>query len=154
MKKILLTLFVLVFGMNVFAADQDEVLKFFNGFVAASNSYSSSLLDMYSDNARIIRQVVKPNGSTANAYFTMDQYAGQMRISAKLAKLRKYKNNYSNIRVTKLSDGYKIDSLRQPSGEDYKLKAYLVVKKNGIGNWKIVEELMQTKEQIFLKYAK
>ena len=47
---------------------------------------------------------------------------------------------------------YKVSSLRQPKGETYKLKTYMVVKKIN-GKWQITEEMMQTKEQIFLKYA-
>ena len=37
---------------------------------------------------------------------------------------------------------------------DYKLNSIMVVQKQPNGNWLIVEETMQTKEQIFLKYAK
>lgn len=154
MKKILLTLFILMFGLGVFAGEQEEALKFFHSFVNASNNYSPSLINMYSPNAKIIRQVVKPNGQTANAPFTMSQYATQMRLSSKVAKIKNYKNYYSNIRVTKVANGYRIDSLRKPSASDYKLKASTVVQKQSDGKWLIVEEMMQTKEQIFLKYAK
>ena len=76
-----------------------------------------------------------------------------MKIGQAGAKLRKYKNNYSNITVTPVENGFKVSSLRQPSGETYKLKAYMVVQKQASGKWLIVEELMQTKEQIFLRYA-
>ena len=37
--------------------------------------------------------------------------------------------------------------------ETYKLKTYMIVKKQPSGKWLIVEEMMQTKQQIFLKYA-
>lgn len=154
MKKILLLLVVMMFGMGVFASDQDDALNFFNSFVSASNNYSPVLLNMYSDNAKIIRQVVKPNGQLANAYFSIDDYKGQMKLSAKLAKIKKYKNNYSNVSVAKVSNGYKISALRQPSGENYKLKAYTIVQKQPSGKWLIVEEMMQTKVQTLLKYAK
>lgn len=153
-KKILLTLFILMFGLGVFAGEQEDALKFFHSFVNASNNYSPSLINMYSPNAKIIRQVVKPNGQTANAPFTMSQYATQMKLSSKIAKIKNYKNYYSNIRVTKVANGYRIDSLRKPSASDYKLKASTVVQKQSDGKWLIVEEMMQTKEQIFLKYAK
>lgn len=153
MKRIFLTFFILMFGLGAFAGEKDDALAFFNNFVSASNSYSPSILNMYSDNAKIIRQVVKPNGQTVNVYFSMDDYRKQMKISEKLAKLRKYKNYYSDINVTKVSNGYRIDALRKPSASDYKLKTSTVVQKQN-GKWIIVEELMQTKEQIFLKYAK
>lgn len=154
MKKIFLVLSILVFGLSVNAAEIDEARAFFNSFVNASNTYNPNLLNMYSDNAKIIRQVVKPDGTTANAPFSMSDYRTQMKISEGVAKVRKYKNYYSDIRVSKVSNGYKINALRKPSASDYKLKAIMVVQKQPNGKWLIIEETMQTKEQIFLKYAK
>lgn len=154
MKKILLILMVLAFGLGVFAGEPQDAMDFFNSFVSASNNYSPSLLNMYSNDAKIIRQIVKPDGTTANAYFTADQYRGQLRISEKIAKIRKYKNYYSNINMTKVSNGYKISAMRKPSLSDYKLKTYVIVQKQPDGKWLIVEEMMQTKEQIFLKYVR
>ena len=154
MKKIILTLFILIFGLSAFAGEQEDALAFFNNFVSASNSYSPTILMMYSDNAKITRQVVKPNGQLVNVAFPLSTYKSQIKLSGKLAKLRNYKNYYSNIKVSKVANGYKIESLRKPSSSDYKLKSFVVVQKQPSGNWLIVEELMQTKEQVFLKYAK
>lgn len=154
MKKIVLVLIAFIFGLSVNAAEIDEARAFFNSFVTASNTYSPTLLGMYSDNAKIIRQVVKPDGTTANAPFKMSDYRTQMKISEGIAKARKYKNYYSDIKVSKVSNGYRIDALRKPSASDYKLKAVMVVQKQPNGKWLIVEETMQTKEQIFLKYVK
>lgn len=154
MKKIVLTMIFLLMGLGVFASEQDDALKFFNSFIQASNSYSPTLLNMYSDNAKIIRQVVKPDGKLVNIPFSMHDYKTQMKLSAKLAKLKHYKNEYSGISVTKAQNGYRIDSMRKPSLSDYKLKSSVVVQKQPNEKWIIVEELMQTKEQIFLKYAK
>ena len=39
-------------------------------------------------------------------------------------------------------------------GEKYKLKSYMIVQKQPDGKWLIVEEMMQTKVQSFLKYAR
>ena len=154
MKKFLLTFIFLMFGLGAFATEQQEALNFFNSFVQASNSYSSSVLNMYSDDAKIIRQVVKPDGKLVNVPFSIGDYRKQMKLSSKIAKLKQYKNQYSNVSVTKTSNGYKIDSMRKPSLSDYKLKSSMVVRKQPDGKWLIVEELMQTKEQVFLKYAK
>jgi len=154
MKKLILTVMTLIIGLGAFAGEPEDALKFFNSYVQASNSYSSSLLDMYSDDAKIIRQVVKPDGKTVNVPFKIDTYRKQLKISSKLAKIKNYKNNYSNTSVTKVANGYKIDSLRQPGGDKYKLKSTMLVQKQPNGKWLIVEELMQTKEQIFLKYVK
>lgn len=158
MKRLLLMFILfgmfLFTGVKTFADESQEALQFFNSYVNAANTYSNTLPSYYSPNAKIIRQVVKPDGGTANAYTDTATYVKQMKIGQATAKVRKYTNSYSNISVQSLGDGkYKISSLRQPKGETYKLKAYMIVKKIN-GKWQIIEELMQTKEQIFLKYAK
>ena len=156
MKKILLPIAMLILlSFPAFADEAQEALAFFQNYVNAANTYSNTIAGMYSPSAKIIRQVVKPDGTTANAYTDTATYIKQMRIGQAGAKLRHYKNSYSNITVTPMGDGkYKISSLRQPSGETYKLKTYMIVKKQPDGKWLIVEELMQTKEQIFLRYVK
>lgn len=154
-KTILSILVLLVFSAAVFADNQQDALNFYKSYIEAANSYSNSVTDMYSKNAKIIRQVVKPDGTTANAYTDADTYIKQMKIGQAGAKLRQYKNYYSDIKITKINDKkYKISSLRQPSGETYKLKTYAIVQKQSNGKWLIVEEMMQTKQQIFLRYVK
>lgn len=154
MKNLLIAFMVMIVGLSALADDKSEALAFFNSYVQASNNYSSSLLNMYSDNAKIVRQVVKPDGTLVNVPFSVTDYKSQLRLSSKLAKIRHYKNYYSDISVIKVTNGYKIDAMRKPSLSDYKLRASMVVQKQSGGNWLIVQELMQTKEQIFLKYAK
>lgn len=155
MKK-LLTILILVLALvapKVFASDEAEVMQAFNTYVNAANNYSPSILGMYSPNARIIRQVVRPDGTTANATTNMKVYAQQMKISQTVAKVNRYTNKYRNPHVIKVSKGYKLVALRQPMKDSYWLKMYQIWQKQPNGKWLIVEEMMQTKEQIFLKYA-
>ena len=158
MKKIIslvITLTIMITtGMSAFAVTSQDALNFFNNYVKAANTYSNTLTTMYAPDAKIIRQVVKPDGGLANAYTNTATYITQMKIGQATAKMRGYTNSYSNIKVTQVGkDTFKISSLRQPKGETYKLKAYMIVKPVN-GKLQIVEELMQTKEQIFLRYAK
>ena len=156
MKKILLTtLALLMMSLSVFADDRQGALNFFNGYIKAANTYSPTVPEMYSPNAKIIRQVVKPDGTTQNVETDTATYIKQMKLGQAGAKLRHYTNSYSNVTVTPLGNNkYKVSSLRQPSGESYKLKTYMVVQKQANGNFIIVEEMMQTKVQTFLKYSK
>ena len=156
MKKTLVSIIALLFvTLSASADNKDEALKFFNNYVSAANSYSPTIAGMYSPNAKIIRQVVKSDGTTQDVTTNTSTYITQMKIGQAGAKLRNYKNNYSNISVTEVgNDKYKISSLRQPTGENYKLKTYMIVQKQPDGKGQIVEELMQTKVQTFLKYAK
>ncbi len=156
MKKLLSIMFVFTMfftGLKAFANDQQEALNFFNSYVNAANTYSPTVATMYSPSAKIIRQVVKPDGGLVDVNTDTATYIKQMKIGQAGAKLRGYKNTYTDVKVTSLGNGaYKISSLRQPKGETYKLKTYMIVKKIN-GKWQITEEMMQTKEQIFLKYA-
>lgn len=157
MKKFLLfviTGVVFLFGSQVFADEQQEAIKFFKSYVNAANNYSPEILKMYSPEAKIIRQVVKPDGELVDVETDVDTYISQMKLGQKGAKLRKYKNTYTDIQAAKVENGYKISSLRQPAGEKYKLKTYMIVQKQPSGKWLITEEMMQTKVQTFLKYAK
>ena len=155
MKKILSLLIVFTaVSLSVFAGEKEDALAFFNNYVKAANSYSTSLPSMYSPNAKIIRQVIKPDGTTQNVQTNTSTYITQMKLGQAGAKLRHYTNSYTDISVTSLGNGkYKISSLRQPSGESSKLKTYMIVQKSN-NHWLIVEEMMQTKVQTFLKYAK
>lgn len=153
MKRIISIMIIMLLGLGAMA-NENGAMNFFRTFEQSSNNYSSNILDMYSSNARIIRQVVKPNGQLVNAYFSAKDYKKQMVLSSKVAKIRNYKNYYSDINVTKVSNGYKISAKRKPSSSNYKLNMYMIVQEQSNGKWLIVEEMMQTKEQIFLKYAK
>ena len=155
MKKLLFSILtMLIITPLVFADNKQEALNFFNNYINAANNYSESIGKMYSPNAKIIRQVVKPDGTTANAYTDTATYVKQMRLGQAGAKLRKYKNTYRNIVATPVAGGYKVSAERQPTGETYWLKTYQVLKKQPDGNWIITEEMMQTKQQIFLRYVK
>ena len=155
MKKLFLTIMIFTFvSLAVFADAKQDALDFFNKYVNAANSYDNSLGNMYAPNAVIIRQVVKPDGTTANAYTDTATYLRQMRLSAAAAKVRKYTNTYRNITAIPVAGGYKVSAERQPTGETYWLKTYQIIKKQPDGRLLITEEMMQTKVQTFLKYVK
>lgn len=155
MKKILLAIMAVLIGtISSYASTADDAKAFFNEYVRAANNYSNSIERMYSPNALITRQVIKPNGELVNVNTDTATYLNQLRISQNLAKVKKYKNFYSNITVNKVDKGYKINAIRQPSGDNDRLKMYQIVQLQPNGKWLIVEELMQTRQQIFLKYAK
>lgn len=141
--------------ISVFADDKQEALNFFNNYVKAANTYNPVITEMYSPSAKIIRQVVKPDGTTQDVNTDTATYIKQMKLGQAGAKLKHYTNSYTNITATPISSGkVKVSSLRQPSGETYKLKTYMILQKQPNGKWIIVEEMMQTKVQTLLKYAK
>lgn len=155
MRNIILTLLTLfIFVSQSYAMTETDARKFFNDYVNKANSYSKDIEFLYAPNAVIIRQVIKPNGELVNVYSNSQVYLKQMKISESVAKARNYKNYYSNISITKVPNGYKISAIRQPSGDKDKLKVYQIIKQQPNGKIQIVEEMMQTRQQVFLKYAK
>lgn len=156
-KKLMIVLSLLIFTGCFFAANAatpEEVLAFFNNYVNAANTYSDTVPSFYAPNAKIIRVVMKPDGTTATVTADTKQYFNQMRIGVNGAKITKYKNYYTNRKITKQGNDYKITCLRQPSTSDYKIPAHFVIGPDASGKLKIKEEMMYTKVQRFLKYAK
>ncbi len=152
MKKLILSLLSILFFAGIsFAATSQDALSFFNRYVSAANSYNPIITTMYAPDAKIIRQVVKPDGSLVTRETNTQRYISEMKKGQAVAKIRNYKNYYTNISVTPMGNNtFKISSLRQPSGESYKLKAYMIVKQKSDGHWIITEEMMQTKVQMLI----
>ena len=155
MKKAALSLIILMFvTLTVFANDKQDATAFFKNYINAANTYSDTLTDMYSPKAKIIREVVKPDGTLVDVDTDTATYMKQLRLNRSIAKMRNYTNTYRNITTTHVANGYKVSAERQPKGETYWLKTYQIIQKQPNGKWLIIEEMMQTKEQIFLRFAK
>ena len=156
MKKIFFTILAfMIVSLSVFADDKQEALKAFNNYTNLANTYNTEMFNFYSPNAKIIRQVIKPDGGLVNVLTDTSTYITQMKIGQVGAKARKYKNNYTNVVATPISAGkVKVSSVRHPSVDNDSLKAYMIFQKQPNGKWLIIEEMMQTRQQIFLKYAK
>ena len=152
MKNILTLLIIFVsLTLKAFADNATEAVGFFNKYVEAANTYSQELPSFYSPSAKIIRQVIKPDGELVDKETDVARYVSEMKKSQALAKMRKYKNFYSDIKSTKINENtYKVTALRQPTGETYKLKTRMIVQKQTSGKWLIIEEMMQTKVQMLL----
>ena len=152
MKKLL---FMFTIGMILplasFADDIEDVENFFNEYVNAANSYSSDYFKYYSNNAKIVRVVEKPDGTKEAVNIPLERYKSEAKKSTKLMKLRKYKNKYFNIKITRQGKDYKVAAMRMPSTSDYKIPAHFIIGKDTNGDWKIKEESMNTKVQSFLK---
>ena len=138
---------------DVYAQTPQDGIAFFNQYQNFANSYNDKILDMYSPNAKIIREVIKPSGEAEQVIVPAERYFKELKIGQKTAKLRKYRNSYKNVIAQKVQNGIKVSAERQPSRESYWLKMYQIYTPTDSG-LKITEEMMQTKVQTFLKYAK
>lgn len=148
--RIFIPIFILVaLSTAVMAETPKEAMDFFIKYTNFANNYDENLLDMYSPDAKIIREVVKPSGELVEVVVPTKRYFKELKLGQKTAKLRKYRNKYRNIIAQEVPEGIKITAERQPSKETYWLKMYQIVKDTDSG-LKITEEMMQTKVQAFL----
>ena len=161
MKKIravLLTMLAFFCSVNaVFADEISDIKAFFNQYLSAANTYQTNVPDFYANDARILRYVIQKDGSVypTPLVIPMDEYKKQMKLNSKIAKLRNYKNNYNNIQITNQNGDYKLSADRTPStSANDKLKSHFVIGKDASGKYVIKEEMMQTREQIFLSQIK
>lgn len=136
---------------EVYAMTTKDAIEFFRKYETYANSYNPELLNMYSTNAKIIREIVKPTGEIESMTIPADRFFRELKIGQKTAKLRRYKNTYRNVIAKETSNGIKISAERQPTKETYWLKMYQVIQDTASGP-KIIEEMMQTKVQTFLKH--
>ena len=153
MKKFLI--FISLFFFSVAFADElSDVREFFDSYIKAANSYKKNIPDYYSPEARIIRVVIKPDGSKQSVEFNVEDYMRQLKKRSKLARIVRYKNRYEDIQVSELGSGkYKISALRYPMRDKIGLNFYFIVVNTDNG-YKVIEESMETDVQDFLKYAK
>lgn len=150
--KILLPIIGIILTFSdVYAQTPKDGIDFFLQYQNYANNYDSKLLNMYSPNAKIIREVITPTGGTEDVIVPTKRFFKELKIGQKTAKLRKYKNSYRNIIASEVPNGIKISAERQPSKETYWLKMYQIVQPTESG-LKITEEMMQTKVQAFLKH--
>lgn len=151
MRKLFFSLTLLILFSGVcFAGDIEELKQFFDEYVSAANNYSCDYFKYYTDNPIIIRVVEKDDGTEQSVIVPFERYKKEAAKCSKLARLRKYKNKYLNIKITKHGEDYKIAAMRMPSTSNYKIPAHFIVGKNSEGEWKIKEESMNTKVQRFL----
>ena len=150
--KILLTfLFCAIIYPQAFASTPQKAVEFFKQYQNLANTYDEPILQMYSPDVKIIREVVKPTGETVDIVVPPKRFFKELKMGQKTAKLRRYKNKYRNITAQETPEGIKITPERQPSKETYWLKMYQIVQNTDSG-FKIKEEMMQTKVQSFLKH--
>ena len=153
-KKILVTLTILLTGVASNATPVDDVAAFFDKYVNAANSYSETIPEFYLPNAKIIRVVIKKDGTRESVSTDTSVYMKQLKMNAKIAKMRGYKNFYTDRKIIKIGDDYKLFCNRQPSLSKYKLPAHFIIGKDSSGNYKIKEESMDTYQTAILVGAK
>lgn len=158
-KRIILGLCFLACTMTYTLADSApitekeaaEVENFFNSYVESANNYKDDLINHYTNDAKIERIVIKPNGEKETVEIPLERYKKELKLGKITAKLVNYKNKYSNNKYEKIEDNkFKIKTKRTPMNDKNSLNAEFIVTKTQDG-LKISSESMETTVQKFLE---
>lgn len=133
----------------VFADNVSEISETFKKYTADANSYSTNLPNYYINNAKIIRVVNKKQGGQQSVIIPYDRYLKELKGHSTLARAVGYKNTYTNQKITKQGQDYKLSAIRIPRSDKTGLPCHFVFTKTNSG-WKIKEESMTTNVQTFL----
>lgn len=136
------------------AATPEEALAFLNKYINAANTYSDTITQYYAPDAKIIREGYNTSGKKVSVVVGTKQYFNQLRIGQNLAKINKYKNTYTDRKITKVGNDYKITCIRKASTGSDLFPSYFVIGPDSNGKLKIKEEMTTTKQQSILKHGK
>ena len=148
-KLFLFVLSTLILSLSAMAEDKDDVLAIFDKYVKDANSYSESIPNYYTKDAKIIRVVNRKQGGQKAVLIPFDRYLKELQGHSKLAKMVGYKNSYVNRKIDKVGNDYKVSTIRIPRNDKTGLPSHFVFTKVG-NSWKIKEESMTTNVQTFL----
>ena len=157
MKNFIVSLSFLILSgcfLCVNAATPDEALSFFNKYINAANTYSDTLTTFYAPDAKIIREGYNSAGKKVSVEVGTKQYFNQLRLGQNLAKINKYKNTYTDRKIAKVGNDYKISCTRIASTGKDRFPSYFVIGPDANGKLKIKEEMTYTKQQSILKHGK
>ena len=152
MKKILfLIFFIICMSFCSVMATEDEALAFFDRFVTVSNQWSPDVINFYSSNPVIKRNVLKKTPVLVLVPFSEHK---KMLINYSKHKilLRGIQNIYKDRKVTALgNDKYKISAQRCPTVMKRCFPAYMIIRKEN-NDYKIIEEYSDVQSSYFLRF--
>ena len=121
-----------------------EAKKFFERYVALSNSFDPAIVDLYSDNADIQSTRYYVGGKGRTLRLPASEYKKMILAVLPTAKAAKDTDSYSKTTYSLESKGVKITTLRHSNLKNYDSWFVLFVRKEG-GVMKIYQELSQTR---------
>lgn len=121
-----------------------EAKKFFERYVALSNSFDPAIVDLYSDSADIQSTRYYVGGKSRTLRLPASEYKKMILAVLPTAKAAKDTDSYSKTTYSLESKGVKITTLRHSNLKNYDSWFVLFVRKEG-GVMKIYQELSQTR---------
>lgn len=127
-----------------------EAKQFINKFEALSHSYDEKIVDMYAEDARIIRFLEHKNGKVEKIILPTQKYKSFLKFAKYFAQLSGYKNYYKNLEFK--PEGKKVRIIgKRENDKGYIAPVSILVGETPNGDWKIFEEITGTKSVFLIK---
>jgi hypothetical protein len=122
--------------------------EFFNRYVQLSDSFEFSMLDLYSDTAKVHTYRKYPHGLERHIVLSGAQWKQLAIAFMPLAIAQNDKSIFSKVIISKHSNGYKIKANRYSVRKCYTDTGYyMVVTPDKFGKLQIIEEYCETQPQ-------
>jgi hypothetical protein len=127
----------------------DELAKeLFDKYVQLSDSFESSVADLYSDDAKIHTYRKYPHGLERAMELSGVQWKQLLVKAMPLAKAQNDKSVFSEVTISNYGSGHKIKANRYSNRKCYTDTGYyMVVAPNELGTLQIIEEYSETQPQ-------
>jgi hypothetical protein len=114
---------------------------FITAYIVLSNNYRASLGDLYADDAALRLTARLPDGTSREVSLSGAQYKAMLPRVIPLARRRGEQVQFSDIRYTSEGeDRLRITALRHALADGYSVPHVMVIVRDGLGRWVIVEE--------------
>ena len=122
------------------------VMDFFENFQHLNKVYDPAIIDLYSDDA-VVSVISYGKGIEVLTKIQASKFKPQLDESMKYAKALSSSDRYSNIRISPIAQGYKIEAHRYSFDKCYEDKAFsLELRKNTDNSLQIVKQYESTVE--------
>ncbi|MCG8518809.1 MAG: hypothetical protein MI794_12530 [Pseudomonadales bacterium] len=143
-REILVFVFLYLCSWPLHAAD--EAVEFFDHYVALGDAFDKDIVNLYADDAVIRSYRAYPFGFERNMELTGVQWKDLVSQVMPLSKLKGDRSLFSDISITNLDDGYRIEANRYSVLKCYTDSGYyMVIKYMDDGDLRIVEEYFETR---------
>lgn len=151
-KFLMVALLLISVSAHVSANSQKiaEAKNFLNHFQQLSHKYDKKIVDMYSDNARIVRIVEHSNGKTERIKLPVKGYKKMLKFARFFAKIKGYKNYYKDLSYKMENENVRITGKRV-NNDGYKAPVSLLIGETPDGKIKILEEKTATEDSFLVK---
>ena len=115
-------------------------------FIQLGQQYDPSIVDLYSDEAKIQNRQVDSAGNSEIRTMKSSDYKKIISAAMPLGKLIKDSSTYTNIVFTKVNGRVMVTADQYSNLGKYKTPIFWVLEKDDDSNWLIVEEISESRQ--------